>query len=131
MPRSRFPYSRCPSPCKPSRFSSWDPPWAAYLLGPTAGYLLAFPIAAYTTGRLAESGWDRRIPTAIAALASGLVVIYALGFAWLTLFVGPTAAYGTGLAPFILGDLLKILLAATALPAAWRFVRQIRPSEDQ
>ncbi|MBN2561884.1 MAG: biotin transporter BioY [Phycisphaerae bacterium] len=91
--------------------------------GPTAGYLLAFPIAAFVVGYLAERGWDRRFTTAIAAMGVGQVIILALGFGWLAMFVGAKAAYATGVAVFVPGDVLKILLAATALPAAWRLAR--------
>src|SRR3712207_7496182 len=54
---------------------------AAHLAGPTAGYLFAFPFAAYVTGYLAERGWDRKFMTAAAAMALGSVVILASGWA--------------------------------------------------
>ncbi|MFH1416797.1 MAG: biotin transporter BioY [Planctomycetota bacterium] len=100
-----------------------------YLAGPTAGYLLAFPVAAFVVGRLAECGWDRRFGTAVAALALGQAVILALGFAWLTFFVGVERGFATGVAPFLLGDALKVLLAAAALPAGWCLVRRVEGRE--
>lgn len=102
----------------------------ATFVGPTAGYLLAFPAAAFVVGSLAQRGWDRRFPTAVAALAAGEVVILASGFAWLALFVGVDRAFVTGVAPFLPGDFLKVLLAAVALPAAWRWLRRLDPRSD-
>lgn len=99
---------------------------AHYLfLSPTAGYLLAFPAAAFATGLLAERGWDRRFPTAAAAMWLGSLVILAAGWGWLTLFFGDAgAAFRAGVAPFLLGDLVKIALAAAALPAGWALLRR-------
>ncbi len=102
----------------------------AYFASPTAGYLLAFPIAAFIVGRLAERGWDRRFCTAVVAFALGQVVILALGFAWLTVSMGVEQGFATGVAPFLLGDLLKVLLAAAALPAGWHVVRRVESGPD-
>jgi len=93
--------------------------------GATAGYLLAFPAAAYVTGLLAERGWDRRFRTAAAAMALGSFVILACGWAWLALmFKGGAEAFWLGVAPFLPGDVLKIALAAAALPAGWALLRR-------
>ncbi|MCA1632954.1 MAG: biotin transporter BioY [Acidobacteria bacterium] len=95
------------------------------LLSPTTGYLLAFPLAAFVTGYLAERGWDRRYASAAAAMALGSFVILAGGWAWLALFFRTAGeAFRLGVAPFILGDLVKIALAAAALPAGWALVRR-------
>ena len=99
----------------------------AHLLGPTAGYLVAFPAAAYVTGLLAERGWDRRFLTAAAAMALGSLVILASGWAWLALTWGSgAAAFRLGVAPFLPGDVIKIALAAAALPAGWAVLRRLR-----
>jgi biotin transport system substrate-specific component len=98
---------------------------AAHLAGPTAGYLFAFPAAAYVTGYLAERGWDRRFFTAAAAMALGSVVILACGWAWLTLFYrGAAEAFAAGVLPFLAGDVVKIALAAAALPSGWALLRR-------
>lgn len=99
---------------------------AHYLLfSPTTGYLLAFPLAAFVTGLLAERGWDRRFRTAAAAMFVGSLVILAGGWLWLTLFFRTAwEAFGAGVAPFIVGDLVKIALAAAALPAGWAVLRR-------
>src|SRR5947209_7821162 len=91
---------------------------AQYLLhSSTAGYLFAFPVAAFVTGYLAERGWDRRLLTAAAAMALGSLVILAGGWAWLTLLFRSAAdAFAAGVAPFVVGDAVKIALASAALP---------------
>ena len=91
-----------------------------HFFGPTAGYLLAFPAAAYVAGLLAERGWDRRFLTAAAAMALGSVVILAGGWAWLALFFRSAGeAFRLGVVPFLAGDVVKIALAAALLPAGW------------
>ncbi len=95
--------------------------------GATAGYLLAFPAAAYVTGYLAERGWDRRFLTAAAAMALGSLVILACGWAWLSLTLGAAQAFRLGVAPFLPGDVFKIALAAAALPAGWALLRRSNP----
>ena len=61
------------------------PQGAARLLGPSGGYLMSYPLAAFVTGALAERGFDRRYLTAIVAMAAGLAVVYAGGTAWLSI----------------------------------------------
>ncbi|HWS86372.1 MAG TPA: biotin transporter BioY [Pyrinomonadaceae bacterium] len=98
-----------------------------HLAGPTAGYLLAFPAAAYVTGALAERGWDRRFLSAAAAMALGSLVILACGWAWLALMLRtPAEAFRLGVAPFLPGDVVKIALAAAALPAGWSLLRRLK-----
>src|SRR5690606_30615774 len=88
-------------------------PW---LLGPTGGYLMSYPFAAWLTGRLAERGWDRRFDTATLAMLAGTAVIYAFGVTWLSAFVGWERTLFAGLLPFLPGDAAKLLLAAALLP---------------
>jgi biotin transport system substrate-specific component len=97
------------------------------LLGPTGGYLLSYPLAAFLTGALAERGFDRRYLTSVAAMAAGLAVIFACGVCWLAWFGQPSAvglevALRTGLYPFIPADILKILLAAAVMPGLWTLI---------
>jgi len=99
----------------------------AHLSGATAGYLLAFPAAAYVTGAFAERGWDRRFLSAAAAMALGSFVILACGWAWLALmFKGGAEAFWLGVAPFLPGDVVKIALAAAVLPSGWALLRRLR-----
>ena len=95
------------------------------LLGPTGGYLMSYPLAALVTGYLAQRGLDRRYFTSVIAMAAGLAIVFTCGVLWLAFgaHAGLTAAVSTGLIPFIPADIVKLLLAATILPAAWKFVR--------
>jgi biotin transport system substrate-specific component len=97
------------------------------LLGPTGGYLLSYPIAAFVTGMLAERGFDRRYFTSVVAMAAGLAVVFAFGVAWLAWFARPaqpglSAALQTGLYPFLPADLIKICVASAVMPAVWALV---------
>ena len=96
----------------------------AHLLGPTGGYLIAFPAAAFITGAFAEHGWDKRFITAAAAMAIGSVVILLSGWAWLSYFYNPSYAFKAGVLPFLLGDIVKISLAAAVLPSGWALLRR-------
>lgn len=96
------------------------------LLGPTGGYLMSYPIAAFVAGYLAQRGFDRRYLTSVLAMGAGLAIIFACGVAWLAWGAprtGLSAAVATGLVPFIPADIVKVLLAATVLPAVWRFMK--------
>jgi biotin transport system substrate-specific component len=99
------------------------PQGAARLLGPTGGYLLAYPFAAFVAGRLAERGFDRRYLTAVVAMICGLGVVYAGGILWLAFVAQPASgvsgAVRVGFTPFIAADLLKLLMAAGVMPSLW------------
>jgi len=92
-------------------------------LGPTGGYLIGFIFAAYFVGRLAETGRDRRLFSALLVFLAGEVIIYMFGLPWLSLYVGVQKVLMAGLFPFLPGDLLKLAAAALALPAAWKLVQ--------
>jgi len=97
------------------------------LFGPTGGYLVGFIAAAYITGSLAERGWDRRIGTTLLAMVFGNMAIYAFGLLWLCCLMGVNKTVLTvGLYPFIVGDLLKISLAAVLLPSGWKLLKYSR-----
>ena len=105
------------------------PPGAMRLVGSTGGYLMAYPVAAFLTGWLAERGWDRRYLTSLAAMLAGLIVIHAGGLAWRTVLLGSfDLALMTGLAPFVIPDVLKAALAALVLPQAWRLLNRSPPA---
>lgn len=97
------------------------------LFSPTAGYLFSYPLAAFLTGWLAERGWDRRYLTAAAAMFLGSIVILLCGWSWLAALYAPSAgaAWHAGVAPFILGDVVKIALAAAVLPTGWAILRRM------
>ena len=95
----------------------------ARLLGPTGGYLLGFVLAAWIVGRLAERGLDRSLRTAWLPFLAGTLGITLCGAGWLALSLGLAKALTLGVLPFLVGDAIKILLAALALPAAWKLVK--------
>jgi biotin transport system substrate-specific component len=96
------------------------------LFGPTGGYLMSYPFAAFVTGALAERGFDRRYLTSVLAMTAGLFIIFGCGIVWMAwgpVRFGLPRALRVGLYPFFLADVLKVLLGAAALPSAWRFLR--------
>ena len=102
------------------------PQGAARLLGPTAGFLLSYPLAAWVTGFLAERRFDRQYLTSVLAMAAGLCVIFAGGA--LRVAYGPPQPLGLAAAlqvtviPFIPADIVKVCLAAGILPSLWRLI---------
>jgi biotin transport system substrate-specific component len=99
---------------------------AARLLGPTGGYLMSYPLAAFAVGWLAERGFDRRYLTAAYAMLAGLSVLYVAGVVWLAFTLDPAhpvraagSAVKAGLYPFVLADIVKVFIAAGALPGLW------------
>ena len=94
----------------------------AMLLGPTGGYLVAFPLAALVTGALAENGWDRRFGAMLAAMLLGSLVILGIGLAGLSRFVPTSRLIPLGFLPFLPGDVVKATLAAIAMPGVWRWL---------
>ena len=96
----------------------------AYLLGPTGGYLIGFVVAAGLLGMLAQHGWDKTYVRAAGAMLFATVVIYLFGVGWLTVALGGdlSAALAAGLAPFVVGDLIKLGVAVTLLPTVWRLL---------
>jgi biotin transport system substrate-specific component len=91
------------------------------VLGATGGYIVGFLIAGSLVGRLAELGWDRNIVGALGAMAIGNVVIYVVGVPWLMAvahFDLPTGI-AKGLTPFLIGDAIKLILAAAAFQVGW------------
>jgi biotin transport system substrate-specific component len=100
---------------------------ARLTVSPWAGYLWAYPVAAFLTGWLAERGWDRRYLTAMAAMALGSIVILLGGMFWRLGFMSFDQAFMTGVVPFLPGDLIKIALAAAVLPSGWALLRKSSP----
>jgi biotin transport system substrate-specific component len=109
-------------------FSPVLPQGVLRLLGPTGGYLMSYPFAAFVAGALAERGFDRRYLTSVLAMTAGLAIIFICGVTWLAWFARPAgpglaAALRAGLYPFLPADIVKILIAAAVMPAVWRVVR--------
>mgnify|MGYP001242775023 FL=1 len=102
----------------------------AYMAGPTGGYLLGFAVAAALLGFLSRRGWERSLASCALAMLLASVTIYLPGVTWLKLSLGMSwsAAVAAGLMPFLIGDAVKLALAAAALPAAWRLLGEERRS---
>jgi len=102
----------------------------AHLAGPTGGYLLGFVPAAFVIGWCAERGWDRDVPRTLVAMAAGSMLLFACGLWQLATFVGRDRALELGLYPFVVGDLLKMAIAAGLLPAVWKILERTGLSPD-
>ncbi|GGK69025.1 biotin biosynthesis protein BioY [Planomonospora parontospora subsp. parontospora] len=94
--------------------------------GPTFGYVLGFIAAAALVGRLAERGGDRTVARTVGTMVLGNLTIYAFGLPVLiaTLGLGLGEALAAGVIPFLVGDAIKIAVAAGLLPAAWKLARR-------
>lgn len=105
--------------------SGWD---VLRFSSATGGYLVGMLIAAAVVGWLADRGWDRKPWRSLPTMVLGNVVIYAVGATWLAhaLGVGAQQAWDLGVKDFLIGDALKIALAAGLLPAAWAVVDRVR-----
>jgi biotin transport system substrate-specific component len=92
------------------------------IAGPTGGYIIGFIIAAGLTGWLAQRQWDRRVVGAFASFMAGTVVTFAVGLPWLAASLGLTLqqTLEAGLYPFIIGGIIKALIAAGIIPLAWK-----------
>ena len=99
------------------------------IVGPTAGFLIGFVLAAFLVGWLEERGWDRSIWRTAAAMVAGNVALYIPGLLVLGVFVGADKVLALGLLPFIPGDIMKIVLATAGLPGAWAIARRTNPRD--
>ena len=107
-------------------FAPGGAPGILRFFGPTGGYLIAFPAAAFITGAFAEHGWDKRYHTAVAAMAIGSLIILLGGWAWFAMLTNtpPVAAFKLAVWPFLAGDVIKIALAAAVLPTGWVLLKR-------
>jgi len=94
--------------------------------GPTGGYLVAFPAAAFVTGAFAEHGWDRRYASAVAAMGIGSAIVFLGGWAWFSVLTQtpPVAAFKIAVLLYLPGDVIKIALAAAVLPTGWALLKR-------
>ncbi len=98
-----------------------------YMMGGTGGYLAGYVLATLALGALARRGWDRSVPWMAGAMLIGNALIYVPGLLWLGQLYGwdkPILAWG--LTPFVIGDALKLALAALVLPGVWKLVGKAR-----
>jgi biotin transport system substrate-specific component len=106
-----------------AEFRTWADPRTIY----TAGYLVGFIGAAYVTGLLAERGWDRSAIGTVLAMLIGNAVIYVPGMLWLGYMLAPapiTDVMYKGMAVFMVGDVLKIIVAVVLFPTVWKVLNR-------
>jgi biotin transport system substrate-specific component len=98
----------------------------------SAGYLWGFVLSAGVVGKLATRGWDRSPRSSVSAMFLGELVIYACGVPWLmaSQHIDVQTALQYGLYPFVVGDTIKLLLAAALLPTAWWLLDRYGPREQ-
>lgn len=97
--------------------------------GPTFGYLVGFIAAAAVVGWLSQRGWHKSAIGVIGSFAIANAVIYLFGIPWLAFVLGGLgiandflSVAAAGLIPFVVGDIIKMALAAAALPLAWKYL---------
>jgi len=107
-------------------FAPGGAPGILRFLGPTAGYLIAFPAAAFITGAFAENGWDKRYSTAVASMAVGSAIILLGGWGFYSILTNtsPIIAFKIAVLPYLAGDVIKIALAAAVLPTGWVLLKR-------
>lgn len=98
---------------------------AAWLLGPTAGYLFSYPAAAWVAGFISERGWGSTITRALSGMLLALGVIYLGGWSWLAALTDARSAFTAGVAPFVLADIVKVAIGAALLPKAQKLIARI------
>lgn len=91
------------------------------------GYVLGFILAAFIVGRLAEHGASRTAARTVGLMVVGNIAIYAVGVTWLKFAISVSwpEAIALGVIPFVIGDIIKIAVAAGVLPLAWRGVQRL------
>ena len=99
----------------------------AYMMGGTGGYLVGYMLAALALGVAARKGWDRNVVTMGLAMLIGNALIYIPGLLWLHQFAsGWEQTLAWGITPFLIGDALKLALAALIVPGLWKLLGDAR-----
>jgi biotin transport system substrate-specific component len=109
--------------------SSAETAGLTYMMGGTGGYLVGYVLATLALGFAARAGWDRSVILMAVALLVANALIYLPGVAWLSvLYEGKTLAWAVevGLVPFLIGDALKLGLAALLVPGLWKLIGNAR-----
>jgi len=96
------------------------------IVGATGGYLIGMLVATFVLGQLARFRLDQKFVTALPSMLTGTVITFSFGLIWLYQYTGQSWSWtvNAGLTPFILGEVLKIAIAGTSLPAIWRIVNR-------
>ena len=98
----------------------------AYMLGSTGGFLVGFVVMAAIVGWAADRFWDRNPFKLLGAMLVAEVVMMAMGYSWLAMLIGAEKAWQFGVAPFIVPDLIKVVLASALVPAVWSLLPKHR-----
>ena len=107
--------------------SSAEASGLTYMMGGTGGYLVGYILATLALGMAARAGWDRSVGKMALAMLIGNALIYIPGLIWLGQLYGwdqPILAWG--LTPFLIGDALKLALAAVLVPGLWKLIGNAR-----
>jgi biotin transport system substrate-specific component len=96
------------------------------LIGASGGYLIGMLVATFVLGQLARFRLDQKFLTALPSMLIGTILTFAFGLFWLHQYTGKSWSWtiDNGLTPFIIGEVLKIAIAGTSLPAIWRVVNR-------
>ncbi|HVR40018.1 MAG TPA: biotin transporter BioY [Thermoanaerobaculia bacterium] len=96
-----------------------------WLIGATAGYLYSYPFAAFVAGWFSERGWSGNVFRALPGMFLALAIILTGGWAWLALLTSPRNAFLLGVAPFVVADLVKLVIGALILPSAQKLIAKV------
>lgn len=103
------------------------------------GYLIGYPVAAFIVGWVVERGWGRNPLKLAMAMLLGEVAIYGFGLPWLAFYIPDSeliersrlaVVYDWGLEDFIIGDTIKLIMAAVGVPLAWEAIRRLKGEEQ-
>ena len=97
-----------------------------YMIGSTGGYLVGFVLATVALGYAARRGWDRNVVMMAVAMFVGSLIIYIPGVLWLAHLYSWENAFAWGVTPFLIGDAMKLVLAALIVPGVWKLVGKAR-----
>lgn len=97
-----------------------------YMMGGTGGYLVGYVLATLTLGYAARRGWDRNVLLLAVGMFVGNLIIYVPGVMWLAHLYTWENAFAWGVTPFLIGDAMKLVLAALVVPAVWKLVGKAR-----
>ncbi|PHQ80787.1 MAG: biotin transporter BioY [Thalassobium sp.] len=107
--------------------SSAEAAGLTYMMGGTGGYLVGYVLATLALGALARAGWDRSAGKMALAMLIGNALIYVPGLIWLGVLYGwDQPIFAWGLTPFLIGDAIKLALAAVAFPTIWKLIGDAR-----
>jgi len=111
----------------------------SYMMGATGGYLAGYVLAVFALGVLARRGWDKSVVLMALAMLIGNVILYVPGLAWLAHWISTSGkldvvAYGSlwdqtmvwGITPYLIGDAMKLALAALIVPGLWKLLGSAR-----